>query len=780
MTGSESHSERYDLVVVSNRLPVDHVVAPDGTSEWRRSPGGLVTALEPVMHANGGVWIGWAGSPDVGEEPFELDGLHIQPVSLSSDDVEHYYEGFSNDTIWPLYHDVISPPSYHREWWDRYVTVNRRFAEAAADRAADGATVWVHDYQLQLVPRMLRELRPDLAIGFFDHIPFPPYGIFAQLPWRVQVIDGLLGADVIGFQRVRDAANFAESVRRLNGANTRAIHRGSEIEVVDGGGRRRVIAKSFPISIDTASFERLARTPEVQERAREIRKGLGDPKCIILGVDRLDYTKGIAHRLKAFGELLEDGELSADDVTLVQVASPSRERVEAYVQLRDEIELMVGRINGDYSTLGHPAINYHHHGYPQEEMAALYVAADVMLVTALRDGMNLVAKEYVASRFDEDGVLVLSEFTGAADELRRAVLVNPHDIDGLKEGILEAVRMPRQERRKRMRAMRRRVAEHDVARWSQEFLETLAHIAHARSAQTEEQWRPGASLRSDFSARPTRGTIDVEAPLPYTTLPDSLIEALRELARQPRLLVTLDFDGTLAPEVDDPDTARALPEAREAVLRLAALPGTRVALMSGRALASLDAVAGFPPDVLLVGSHGAEFRLDNENVLAQLGPDDEADLATLERILDRIAGEHERVWVERKPVGFALHTRLADEENSRVARLLALGEVGAALDPEDVKIREGKNVLEFSIRGSTKGEALEHLRNYTRAGAVFFAGDDVTDEDAFAALGPEDVGLKSGPGVTLANFRVPGPAEVALVLARLAECREQEGPPPVD
>lgn len=461
----------YDFVVVSNRLPVDHVVDEHGNVGWATSPGGLVTALEPVMRAADGAWVGWAGQPDLEYEPFVNDGIHIIPVSLSADDVENFYEGFSNDTIWPLYHDVISPPGYHRVWWDSYVDVNKRFAAAAAAVSAQGATVWVQDYQLQLVPAMLRMSRPDLTIGFFNHIPFPPYGIFSQLPWRAKIIEGLLGADVIGFQRASDAANFSTAVRRLTSYTTK----NPAIEVaVPGQPTRRVMARSFPISIDSGSLEALAREPRIQQRAHAIRAGLGSPKTMILGVDRLDYTKGISHRLKAYGELLADGAISVEDVTLVQIAVPSRERVDAYMHLRDEIELTVGRINGDFGTMTHQAISYHHTGYPRDEMVALYLAADVLLVTALRDGMNLVAKEYVASRFDEDGVLILSEFAGASDELKRALLVNPHDIDGMKESILQAIAMPKSERRARMRSLRKRVLEHDVARWSTHFLDTLA------------------------------------------------------------------------------------------------------------------------------------------------------------------------------------------------------------------------------------------------------------------------------------------------------------------
>ena len=474
---TRSQNADYDFIVVSNRLPVDGETAADGTSTWTRSPGGLVTALEPLMRDADGAWVGWAGQSDVVIEPFQYEGIHIVPVALTEHDIENFYEGFSNDTLWPLYHDVISSPSYHRDWWESYVIVNQRFADATAAVAAQGAVVWVQDYQLQLVPRMLREARPDLTIGFFNHIPFPPYGIFSQLPWRTQVVEGLLGADVIGFQRVADAANFSRAVRRLTNSATK----GTAIEVsVPGQPTRRVIARPFPISIDAKSFEALAREPRIQERAREIRAGLGNPRTVMLGVDRLDYTKGIGHRLKAFGELLAEGRIHVEDVTLVQVASPSRERVTAYMQLRDEIELTVGRINGDFGTMSHQAISYHHHAYPRDEMVALFLAADVLLVTALRDGMNLVAKEYVASRFDDDGVLVLSEFTGASDELKRALLVNPHDIEGLKETILQAIDMPAKERSARMRTLRKRVLENDVVRWSANFLHTLERARAGR------------------------------------------------------------------------------------------------------------------------------------------------------------------------------------------------------------------------------------------------------------------------------------------------------------
>ena len=462
----------HEFVVVANRLPVDISVAQDGSLSWQRSPGGLVTALAPIMQKNDGAWVGWSGQADFSHEPFDGEGMRLWPVALSEEEIASYYEGFSNGTLWPLYHDVIVAPEFHRTWWNAYVSVNRRFAAAAAEAAAPGGTVWVHDYQLQLVPAVLRLLRPDVKIGFFNHIPFPPVEIFGQRPWRRQVVEGLLGADLVGFQRPGDAANFLRAVRRLTDLKVQ----GPQVTIPGRWSRpdRAVRAQAFPISIDAASFDSLARTPEVLARAKEIRKELGSPEVLLLGVDRLDYTKGIRHRLKAFGELLEDGQLRVPEASMIQVASPSRERVEQYRQLRDEVEVTVGRINGDFGTLGRAAVHYLHHSYPMEEMAALYRAADVMLVTSLRDGMNLVAKEYVAARSDLGGALVLSEFTGAADELTQALQINPHDIDGTKATIMRAIGMDAKEGRRRMRSLRRRVLEHDVQRWADDFLGYLA------------------------------------------------------------------------------------------------------------------------------------------------------------------------------------------------------------------------------------------------------------------------------------------------------------------
>jgi trehalose 6-phosphate synthase len=472
---TERKLERASFVVVANRLPVDRVELPDGTADWRPSPGGLVTAFGPIMHRRGGAWVGWHGAADEELEPFEDDGLTLVPVPLSSSEVEDYYEGFANATLWPLYHDSIATPQFHREWWETYVAVNQRFADRAAQIAADEAVVWVQDYHLQLVPRMLRRQRPDLRIGFFLHIPFPPRELFAQLPWRQQILEGLLGADLVGFQLPGGAQNFVQLVRQRLGLDTLR----DLIRMPDG---REVLARAYPIAIDAKGFNELASSPEAAERAAEIRHDLGDPRVMFLGVDRLDYTKGIPERIQAFGELITEGRIDPDEAVLLQLAIPSRERVEQYRQLRDDIDRMVGRINADAPRIGRPPIVYLHVSFPRVEMAAFYRAAEVMVVTPLRDGMNLVAKEYVACRQRDDGALVLSEFTGAARELRQAYLVNPHDIEGLKDRMVEAMNDSQQNKARRMKAMRRQVFENDIYGWANTFLSDLERLTRTPAA----------------------------------------------------------------------------------------------------------------------------------------------------------------------------------------------------------------------------------------------------------------------------------------------------------
>lgn len=452
------------LIVIANRLPVRRIGAGTGAT-WQRSSGGLVTAMQPVLRRRTSVWVGWSGSAGRAPTPFVHERLSVKPIALTEREVELYYHGFCNRTLWPLFHDAIRTPEFDRATWDAYIEINQRYARGAARIARRRDLVWVHDYQLMLVPRMLRELRPDLRIGFFLHIPFPPEELFAWLPWRQVLTRGVLGADLVGFQTQADAQNFSRVARRFAPAE------GTDAEVHIQG--RKVQVGTFPISVDFKEFERMAMVGAVQRRASAIRGHLGKRK-VLLSVDRLDYTKGIESRLNAFEELLRRGQLSVQDAVLVQIAVPSREDVSDYRDMRTRIEQIVGRINGEYSHPGMVAVHYFRRSVTPEELVAYYRAADVMVVTPLRDGMNLVAKEYVAARFDNTGALILSEFAGASRELRRALLVNPRDLTGFATTLQSAMNIDREDARRRMLIMRMIVRRHDVHDWAENFLEALA------------------------------------------------------------------------------------------------------------------------------------------------------------------------------------------------------------------------------------------------------------------------------------------------------------------
>lgn len=459
--GQVTREERR-VVVVANRLPIAYDAE---TREWRTSPGGLVSALTPILQRTRGSWVGWSGIPNREFEPFPHSGINQVPVNLSQADYEDFYVGFCNGTLWPLYHDSVRAPQFHRHWWRPYRVVNQQFAEVTAETIGRDDVAWVQDYQLQLVPQMLRDLRSVHRIGFYLHIPFPPVELFAKLPWRGQVLEGLLGADVLAFQSRSSRTNFAVAARRLVGAS------GSSTKLEWGD--RTITLQVAPIGIDTSVFDRLSMSKETADAARQIRSHLGEPEVVILGVDRLDYTKGIDLRMRALQTLLEHRPDLIGKVTFVQIAVPSREDVEEYQQIRADIEGLVGRINGDFAEVGRPPIHYLYRSVPIEELVAYYRAADVMFVTPLRDGMNLVAKEYVATRFDSTGALILSEFAGAAEQLKQAYIVNPYDLEALARTLADAIETASVRGNRRMRALRRSVGAHDVFWWADRCLGAL-------------------------------------------------------------------------------------------------------------------------------------------------------------------------------------------------------------------------------------------------------------------------------------------------------------------
>jgi alpha,alpha-trehalose-phosphate synthase [UDP-forming] len=457
------------LIVVSNRLPRSGAGA-----------GGLVTALEPVLRRCRGLWLGWDGGHSQGwiPPPREL-GYRLAPVSLREREVEHYYHGFSNRTLWPLCHLRLDLTEIRQDFWHAYERVNQKFAEIIWAEADASTLTWVHDYHLMLVPGLLRGLGHEGPSCFFLHIPFPPYEIFRTLPWRRELLEGLLGADVVAFHTPGYCENFLDSVRKILGC-----------PVDESGVRyrgRRVKVRAAPISIDTAAFERLASLPQTARRVERLSRGLAGSQ-VILGVDRLDYTKGCLERLAAVERLLERHPGWRHRLVFIQVAVPTRTRLEHYRLLKRRIDEMVGRINGRFSVGSWVPVRYLYRFVPHDMLCAYYQLADVALVTPLRDGMNLVAKEYVACRTDGGGALVLSEFAGAAEELEGAILVNPHDIEGVADALHAALLMDAAEKRRRMAAMRAHLREHHVGRWASGL---LADLERPRLRSAELPFRQG-------------------------------------------------------------------------------------------------------------------------------------------------------------------------------------------------------------------------------------------------------------------------------------------------
>src|ERR687897_535619 len=709
------------VLIVANRLPVT-VKATDGGVDVQRSAGGLATGLLRPHEQSGGLWIGWSGAPEelTAEQQSELDhqlaAMRLVAVPLTADQVTRYYENFSNGVLWPLFHYLLDQVPLHVRDWDAYAEVNERFADVVAEHYRDGDLIWIHDYQLLLLPDLLRKRLPDARIGFFLHIPFPSEELFRTLPERDRVLRGILGADLVGFHTPAYLRHFSASLTQLG--LTVEI---DKVQLSD----REVRLGVFPMGIDAEAFMTLANDPAVQEEARALRSDESVP--LLVGVDRLDYTKGIPQRLLSFEKMLKTHPELRERVRLVQVAVPSRTGVEAYQEYRALVEGLVGRINGDFGTPRWVPVHYIFRSLSEQELVALYRAADVMLVTPLRDGMNLVAKEFVASRTDGDGVLVLSEFAGASWELPEAIQVNPYDVEAIGESYYRALSMDEEERRTRLAPLRNRVATYDVHHWASTFLHQL------ESVTLPEQETPApagaAAARRELSAR------------------------LRE---SEDLLALLDYDGTLVPYTATPELARPDPTLLELLGALAARPRTEIHVVSGRARETLEHWLGDLP-IALHAEHGFWSRgvngADWTPAADVTGAWREAALGILRDITARTPGS----LIEVKSVALAWHYRMADREaGERRANELRL-HLSQLLSNQPVEILAGHKVIEIRPYGIHKGRIVPPLSPQRLACTVVPAmGDDRTDEDLFAALPPEAITIRLGPGATQARFRVDG------------------------
>lgn len=716
------------VLLVSNRLPVTLSEGPDGLTA-SRSSGGLATALSSVHDGGNSLWFGWAGptgAVPMAEVERALSPLRAIPVPISQDEVTSYYDGFSNGVLWPLCHYLLDKVRLDaHDDWDAYLRVNERFADVVAEHWRPGDLVWVHDYQLALVPALVRARCPEARIGFFLHVPFPSPEVLRILPWREELLRGLLGADVVGFHTASYAYHFAYACSQVLG-----LELAGDLLKDDG---RPVRVAAFPIGIDAETFATRAGTEAVKKRVEELRAEAQGRK-IVLSVDRLDYTKGIPRRLLAIERMLGRQPELSERMHVIQLAVPTRENVDAYADYRRTVNEQVGRINGAFSTPTRNVLHFMHRSVEPDELSALYAAADVMLVTPLRDGMNLVAKEYVASRLDDSGVLVLSEFAGAATELHEAVQINPYDLDRLADAIAHALEMPLDDQRMRMSALRRTVHAGPVSVWATSFISALD-----------------------------------ESPTPPTVAPRTkLNEAFDRLAAAAELLVVLDYDGTLVDFASSPRAAapdHALIRLLEGLSKRA---GTSVHIVSGRGRDSLEDFLG-DLDIGLHAEHGlwSRSRRDGEwRTRTTLPP---PWLDAIRPVVERFVRRTDGALLEMKGGGLAFHYRATEPQlgQRRVAELRATLSAHELSDSFD--LLEGSRVLEVRQRGINKGVVVPEIVATNPRAVVLAMGDDRTDEDLFAATPPDGVTIHVGRGQSAARFHLPDVDAVRTFLARFLE-----------
>jgi len=727
------------IIVVSNRLPLTLRKTDEGWST-ERSSGGLASAMNPLLRKSGGGWIGWAG--DSGDKDLEgrqavlqdwAQKEHCFEVELPADVATGFYEGYSNQTLWPVFHNFPSQLKFDAKGWEAYVEANRIFCRAVVERYKPGDLVWVHDYHLMLLPRMLRDELPDAAIGFFLHIPFPSSEIFPVLPRREELLEGLLGADLVAFQTHGHLQQFRSALLRVLGVE-------SKIAEVSVGGRP-VRLEAMPIGISAEEYATLLSSDEATAKhyAEWVARYSG--RRVLLAVDRLDYTKGVPERLRAYARLLRSSSEFTEKLILIQIAVPTREGIDTYQALRTEVNQLVGEINGKLGTPNWTPVVYINRSIERAELVALYKLADVCWVGSLRDGMNLVAKEYVACKADGDGVLVLSEFAGAAAEMGEALLINPYDEDRTASTVERALTLEEEERRQRMRTLHDRILRNNVFRWGERFMASLQEVVSARGRYSDTQ--------------PQR--------LRATEVRDAYKRASR------RLLI-LDYDGTLVPFTKQPWQAAPPPAVLHLLTALAAERRNCLALTSGRTTENLDRWFGSVRGMWLVAEHGAELKppLQSswEPLRSQVPSDWKSVMPIFEHFVDRTPGS----FVEEKKYALVWHYRMAEPEFGAWLANELVSMLEAMLAETELRAFRGQKTVEVKPVWANKGEAFERvLTACSPPDFLFAAGDDRTDEDLFEHMQSEAWTVHVGPGTTRAAFVVSGVESLRKVLEMFAE-----------
>ncbi len=719
------------LIIISNRLPVT-IGQKEGSLFYYPSAGGLATGLNSLDEKLNKVWIGWPGQAIETNQEEEaratLGEQRLIPVFLSKEEIEKYYEGFSNKAIWPHFHYFSQYTIYNSDYWEAYQTVNQKFAKAVIAEIKEGDRVWVHDYQLMLLPDLIRKAFPNISIGFFLHIPFPSYEIFRILPWREEILKGLLGADQIGFHTYGYMRHFLSAAYRITGIENNF----GKLQV----GHRLVNADVFPMGIDYEKYAYPERTLGATEINARIRRYKSKGRQLIISIDRLDYTKGIPHRIKAFEKFIAQNPEYHGKVTLILIVVPSRSNVDQYQDLKSEIDTLVGRIDGEYRTFGWSPIQYFFRSFSFLDLAAMYKAADIAMITPLRDGMNLVAKEFVASKEeDKKGVLILSEMAGAADELTDALIINPQDIDDMTAAILKALTMSPEEQKERLEKMQSSIRKYNVKRWAETFLnEQINMEVNKQSRQTNLlQKENKKNLFSKYQAAKSR-------------------------------LILLDYDGTLVGFKVDPQAAKPDEELIAILWELKKDPLNKIVFISGRDRDTMEQWLGKFKNEMAAehgvwNNYGEGWTTDTGLSYTWKG-----DIRpVLESMVERTPGS----FIEEKDYSIVWHYRNIDKALGE-KRIREFRDTLLYLTANlDLQVLEGNKVVEIKNAGVNKGKAALHWINEKPWDFIMAIGDDNTDEDTFKALPEHGFSIKVGLGQTVANYNLLGVKKVRELLADL-------------
>lgn len=728
-------------IIVSNRLPI-RISKLNNSFEFTTTTGGLATGMKSFHSENNSLWIGW---PGIGIDEIDnnvWDTLNTSlkkggfyPVNLNNSEINDFYFGLPNKCLWPLFHYFIEYSVFSKAHWETYVAINQKFAAAVLENISAGDTVWIHDYQLLLCPKIIKDLRPDVTVGFFLHIPFPSFEIFRTFPEREALLEGVLGADLIGFHTYDYQRHFLSSVKRI----LRLEVNFNKITL----GIREIVVNTFPMGIDYEKFNEAAKVQLTKKNSRksELKKQIERHKKasknskLILSIDRLDYTKGVINRIKAFEMFLKSHPQYLEKVRLIMLTVPSRSNVPEYKQLKRDTDEIVGRVNGEFATVNWTPIWYYYRSMSFEDLIDLYSNADIAMITPIRDGMNLVAKEYVATRINNDGVLILSEMAGASKELFQALVVNPFDINSMSEAIYKALNMPLEEQQQRNISMRKRLSRYTVQRWADDFMSAL---------NTEPQnMDNNPILRID---------------------PSVSNEILKAYKTAKNRLLLLDYDGTLVEFNEKPNLAIPSPQLLKTIEKLIQKPNTDVVIISGRDQLFLDKWFG-KMKLTLVAEHG--YFIKNEKWTEKLNNNKEW-IQNLLPIFNSFTDRTPGTFVEEKQNSLVWHYRKTDPELAN-NRAVELKTVIKSLAPESISLMDMDKAIEITNSQFNKGTAVSDIISKKNYDFTLCIGDDVTDENMFINLNEEAYTLKVGKKTTAAKYYIKNPVEVKKLLKLLAD-----------